>query len=108
MSSFDLYQTVTDQIVAMLESGVVPWRSPILGRSKAGHPKNLNTGRQYRGVNVFLLEGGVCGCELQESPTKAHKKSAVGKGGGEPSPGNTADRQKVAARQFESKPATGK
>ena len=55
MSSFDLYQTVTDQIVAMLEAGVVPWRSPILGRSKAGHPKNLNTGRQYRGVNVFLL-----------------------------------------------------
>ena len=55
MSSFDLYQTVTDQIVAMLEAGVVPWRSPILGRSKAGHPKNLNTGKQYRGVNVFLL-----------------------------------------------------
>jgi antirestriction protein ArdC len=55
MSSFDLYQTVTDQIVAMLEAGVVPWRSPILGRSKAGHPKNLNTGKHYRGVNVFLL-----------------------------------------------------
>jgi antirestriction protein ArdC len=55
MSSFDLYQTVTDQIVAMLEGGVVPWRSPILGRSKAGHPKNLNTGKPYRGVNVFLL-----------------------------------------------------
>lgn len=55
MSSFDLYQTVTDQIVAMLEAGVVPWRSPILGRSTAGHPKNLNTGKAYRGVNVFLL-----------------------------------------------------
>jgi antirestriction protein ArdC len=55
MSSFDLYQTVTDQIVAMLEAGVVPWRSPILGRSSAGHPKNLNTGKRYRGVNVFLL-----------------------------------------------------
>jgi antirestriction protein ArdC len=55
MSSFDLYQTVADQIVAMLEAGVVPWRSPILGRSKAGHPKNLNTGKPYRGVNVFLL-----------------------------------------------------
>jgi antirestriction protein ArdC len=55
MSSFDLYQTVTDQIVSMLEAGVVPWRSPILGRSKAGHPKNLNSGKQYRGVNVFLL-----------------------------------------------------
>jgi antirestriction protein ArdC len=55
MSMFDLYQTVTDQIIAMLEAGVVPWRSPILGRSKAGHPKNLNTGKAYRGVNVFLL-----------------------------------------------------
>jgi antirestriction protein ArdC len=55
MSSFDLYQTVTDQIVAMLETGVVPWRSPILGRSSAGHPKNMNTGKAYRGVNVFLL-----------------------------------------------------
>ncbi len=54
MSTFDLYQTVTDQIVAMLEAGVVPWRSPILGRSTAGHPKNLNTGKQYRGVNVVL------------------------------------------------------
>ena len=55
MSSFDLYQTVTDQIVAMLETGVVPWRSPILGRNSAGHPRNHNTGKGYRGVNVFLL-----------------------------------------------------
>jgi antirestriction protein ArdC len=55
MSTFDLYQTVTDQIVAMLETGVVPWRSPILGRNSAGHPKNLNSGKQYRGVNIFLL-----------------------------------------------------
>ena len=54
-SSFDLYATVTDQIVAMLEKGVVPWRSPILGQSHAGHPRNLNTGKQYRGVNTFLL-----------------------------------------------------
>jgi len=53
--SFDLYSEITKQIVAMLEKGVVPWRSPILGRSTAGHPKNLNTGKPYRGVNVFLL-----------------------------------------------------
>lgn len=55
MSAFDLYQTVTDQILAMLESGVVPWRSPILGRNSAGQPKNLNSGKAYRGVNTFLL-----------------------------------------------------
>jgi antirestriction protein ArdC len=54
-SSFDLYQVVTDQVVAMLESGVAPWRSPILGRQSAGYPRNLTSGKKYRGVNVFLL-----------------------------------------------------
>ncbi len=52
---FDLYQTVTDKIVAMLDAGVVPWRSPILTAGPAGRPKNLASGRPYRGVNVFLL-----------------------------------------------------
>lgn len=55
MSSFDLYETVTAQIVGMLEAGVVPWRSPILGQRTSGHPKNLASGKPYRGVNVFLL-----------------------------------------------------
>jgi antirestriction protein ArdC len=53
--SFDLYAEVTRQIVAMLEAGVVPWRSPILGRGTAGHPRNLDSTKPYRGVNVFLL-----------------------------------------------------
>ncbi|MBL0869740.1 MAG: DUF1738 domain-containing protein [Phycisphaerales bacterium] len=54
-SALDLYAEITNQIVTMLEQGVVPWRSPILGQTHAGHPKNLNTGKPYRGVNVFLL-----------------------------------------------------
>jgi antirestriction protein ArdC len=29
--------------------------SPGVRRSKAGHPRNLNTGKPYHGVNVFLL-----------------------------------------------------
>jgi N-terminal domain of anti-restriction factor ArdC len=49
------FETGSNQIVAMLEKGVVPWRSPILGQGKAGHPKNLESGKPYRGVNVFLL-----------------------------------------------------
>ena len=52
---FDIYQNVTDQIIAMLEKGVVPWRCPILGRQSAGMPKNLESGKEHRGVNVFLL-----------------------------------------------------
>jgi antirestriction protein ArdC len=51
----DIYQKVTDQIIAMLEQGVVPWRSPILGRQSAGLPKNLESGKDYRGINSFLL-----------------------------------------------------
>jgi len=55
MSSFDLYQTVTDQIVAMLEAGVVPWRSPN-PRTIQGRASEESEHRQaYRGVNVFLL-----------------------------------------------------
>jgi antirestriction protein ArdC len=52
---FDLYAEITKRITDMLDQGVVPWRSPILGRTTAGHPKNLESGRPYRGVNVFLL-----------------------------------------------------
>lgn len=53
--SFDLYSKITQQIISALEKGVVPWRSPILGQGTIGFPKNLNTGKKYRGVNVFLL-----------------------------------------------------
>jgi antirestriction protein ArdC len=53
--AMDIYADVTAKIVAMLEAGVVPWRSPILGQQKAGWPKNLESGKEYRGVNVFLL-----------------------------------------------------
>src|SRR5947208_11665885 len=53
--AFDLYATITDQVIGMLDRGVVPWRSPILGRGSAGHPRNLDSKKEYRGVNVFLL-----------------------------------------------------
>lgn len=53
--SFDLYAEITKQISEMLDKGVVPWRRPILGRQSAGHPRNLASGKPYRGVNVFLL-----------------------------------------------------
>jgi len=51
----DIYQEVTDRIIGMLEKGVIPWRCPILGRQKLDFPKNLMSGKEYRGVNVFLL-----------------------------------------------------
>ena len=52
MSPVDVYQQVTDRIIAALEAGTVPWRKPWTG----GGPVNVRTGRLYRGINVFLLE----------------------------------------------------
>lgn len=52
----DVYQIVTDKIVGMLESGVVPWRRPWRRPwSSAGLPRNLVSKKPYRGINVFLL-----------------------------------------------------
>lgn len=49
----DVFETVTEQIIARLEQGVVPWQSPSIAR--VGLPRNFATGNAYRGINVFLL-----------------------------------------------------
>lgn len=51
----DIYQEVTDQILGYLDKGVVPWRNPIARGTGDGWPKNLQTGKRYRGINVMLL-----------------------------------------------------
>ena len=48
----DSYQVVTDRIVQQLEKGLVPWRKPWRATDS---PKNLITLKNYRGINVFLL-----------------------------------------------------
>lgn len=53
-TKFDLYQTVTDKIVASLESGVLPWVKP-WDNKKGGSDYNLISGKEYRGINVILL-----------------------------------------------------
>src|SRR2546423_977846 len=47
------YDVITARIVAQLEAGTVPWRRPWGGRFR--FPRNLISGKEYRGVNVFLL-----------------------------------------------------
>lgn len=52
----DLYQEITDRIVERLEAGdIPPWRQPIRGATGDPFPKNLSTGKSYRGINVWLL-----------------------------------------------------
>ena len=48
-----VYDLITERIIAMLEAGTVPWRKP--WQAKSGFPRNLVSGKPYRGINVFLL-----------------------------------------------------
>ncbi len=45
---------VTDRIIGLLEQGVVPWQKPWRGGEML--PRNLVSKREYRSVNVFLLQ----------------------------------------------------
>ena len=47
----NVYEIVTEQIIRQLEQGVAPWRKP--WRTEA--PCNLVSGKEYRGINPFLL-----------------------------------------------------
>ena len=56
----DVYQTVTNTIIAQLEAGVFPWAKPwdpSKGRpiGTVGLPSNPLTTRNYSGINVLLL-----------------------------------------------------
>jgi len=46
-------EIITEQIINRLEEGNIPWRKPWNGEANA--PRNLVTGKTYRGINAFLL-----------------------------------------------------
>lgn len=54
--SFNVYQSITDSIIAAIEAGAgpveMPWYS---GGSAQGLPCNAATGNGYRGVNILSL-----------------------------------------------------
>jgi antirestriction protein ArdC len=53
--SQQIYQLVTDRILALLQQGVVPWKKSWKTTGTLVPPSNLVSRRPYRGVNVFLL-----------------------------------------------------
>lgn len=52
--STDVYQEVTDRIVAALEQGTIPWHRPWI--ASADSHRNPVSKTEYRGINPFLLE----------------------------------------------------
>ena len=49
---FDVYQAITDRLIAQLEQGIIPWKKPW----KPGEAAvSGTTGREYSGINQMLL-----------------------------------------------------
>ena len=51
----DLYQDVTDKLIAAIEAGTAPWQRPWQQVASAGLPMNGATSREYNGINALLL-----------------------------------------------------
>ena len=50
--SRDVFTLVTNRIIHFLEQGIIPWKRTW---SDKGLPRNVFTGQEFRGVNVWLL-----------------------------------------------------
>jgi antirestriction protein ArdC len=74
----DVYAIVTEQVIAALEAGTVPWHRP--WSAEMGLPRNLQSGRPYRGINPFLL-GCAQAAHGFESPYWVTYKQASERGG---------------------------
>ncbi|WP_215222703.1 ArdC family protein [Echinicola shivajiensis] len=48
----DVYQIVNERIMSSLEKGIIPWKRPW---SIMGLPKNYQSGKVYKGINLWLL-----------------------------------------------------
>ena len=51
----DVYAAVTERILSVLAQGVVLWHT--LWDARQGRPRNLVSGKPYRGMNVWMLAG---------------------------------------------------
>jgi antirestriction protein ArdC len=54
-TKFDLYQTVTDRVIALMQEHGANWVNPFKKAGVAYQPTNPITGKAYRGINTFLL-----------------------------------------------------
>lgn len=74
--AISVYEVVTERIIAALEKGVVPWRMPWRTKGGSNMPRNLHSGKDYRGVNILLL-----GSQGYADPRWCSYKQALAKNG---------------------------
>lgn len=51
----NIYESVTNRILAQLEQGIITWRKEWKSSGKTGLPYNHASGKPYRGINILLL-----------------------------------------------------
>lgn len=56
MAKIDPYTEATNRVLQALEDGIVPWRKPWKYHGKESLILSGQTGKPYRGINVWLLE----------------------------------------------------
>jgi antirestriction protein ArdC len=98
-----VYEIVTERILALLEKGVAPWRK---SWASAQTPRNLNSGRPYRGLNVFLLEPQGYSSPWWLTYRQAKERGATVRQGEKASP--VIFWKKLDADKAEPDPVTGK
>ena len=52
----EIRERVTNEIVAALEKGTLPWRKPWADVANSGYPTNVVSKKLYKGVNPLLLQ----------------------------------------------------
>jgi antirestriction protein ArdC len=73
----DLYQEVTNKVIADLEAGVAPWVKPWQCSQKfGGQPYNAISGKPYRGINTLLLYAPQFGSSAWMTYKQAHDVGA--------------------------------
>jgi len=73
MAGKTAFDIITEEILQIMEQGIVPWQKPW---HLKGEHRNLVTGNRYRGINVFLLS-----CAGYGSPWWLTYRQAQEKGG---------------------------
>lgn len=61
MNRSDVYEAITDQVIAAIEAGAGQWQMP-WHRSGVSRPLNAHTKKPYRGVNVVALWAAAEAC----------------------------------------------
>lgn len=69
-------EVITSRIIEKLEAGCIPWHKPWTPLAGVGAPRNLLSGKPYRGINILILAS-----QQFSSPFWLTYKQAQDKGG---------------------------